>query len=47
MEMTGAQILVNGMLRQGVEKIFGYAGATICPVADVLLSTPQMDYTLV
>lgn len=47
MEMTGAQILVNGMLRQGVEKIFGYAGATICPVADVLLATPQIDYTLV
>lgn len=30
MEMTGAQILVEGMLREGVEKLFGYAGATIC-----------------
>ena len=47
MEMTGAQILVEGLLRAGVEKIFGYAGATICPLADVLLATPQLDYTLV
>ena len=47
MEMTGAQILVEGMLREGVEKLFGYAGATICPLADVLRNTPQLDYTLV
>lgn len=47
MEMTGAQILVEGMLREGVEKLFGYAGATICPLADVLRDTPQLDYTLV
>ena len=46
MEMTGAQILVEGMLREGVEKLFGYAGATICPLADVLRDTPQLDYTL-
>ena len=47
MEMTGAQILVEGMLREGVEMIFGYAGATICPLADSLRETPQLDYTLV
>ena len=47
MEITGAQILVEGLLREGVEKIFGYAGATICPLADVLRATPQLDYTLV
>lgn len=47
MEMTGAQILVEGMLHEGVEKLFGYAGATICPLADVLRDTPQLDYTLV
>ena len=47
MEITGAQILVEGLLREGVEMVFGYAGATICPLADVLRATPQLDYTLV
>lgn len=47
MEMTGAQILVEGLLREQVEHIFGYAGATICPLADALLATPQLGYTLV
>lgn len=47
MEMTGAQILVEGFLREGVEHIFGYAGATICPIADVLRETPRLGYTLV
>ena len=47
MEMTGAEILVNGLLREGTEHIFGYAGATICPLADALRATPQLGYTLV
>ena len=47
MEMTGARILVEGLLREQVEQVFGYAGATICPLADVLRETPQLGYTLV
>lgn len=47
MEMTGAQILMEGFLREGVERIFGYAGATICPIMDALMATPQIGYTLV
>lgn len=47
MEMTGAQILMEGLRREGVERIFGYAGATICPLADVMRETPEIDYTLV
>ena len=47
MEMTGARILVEGLLRERVEQVFGYAGATICPLADVLRETPQLGYTLV
>ena len=47
MEMTGAQILMEGFLREGVEHIFGYAGATICPIMDALMATPQISYTLV
>ena len=47
MEMTGAQILVESLLQEQVEHIFGYAGATICPMMDVLRDTPQIGYTLV
>ena len=47
MEMTGAQILMEGLRREGVEHIFGYAGATICPAVDVLREIPEIGYTLV
>ena len=47
MEMTGAQILVEGLLMEGVERVFGYAGATICSLADALRERPQIGYTLV
>lgn len=47
MEMTGAQILTEALLREGVEMVFGYAGATICPIADALLAAPGLGYTLV
>ena len=47
MNMTGAQILMEGLVREGVEHIFGYAGATICPAVDALKATPEIGYTLV
>ena len=47
MEMTGAQILMEGLRREGVEQIFGYAGATICPIVDELRKLPKIGYTLV
>ena len=47
MELTGAQILMESLAREGVERVFGYAGATICPIADALREDPNMDYTLV
>lgn len=47
MDMTGAQMIVESLLREGVEQIFGYAGATICPLADALRAAPQLRYTLV
>ena len=47
MEMTGAQILMESLAREGVERVFGYAGATICPIADALREDPNIDYTLV
>ena len=47
MEMTGAEILAQGLLRENVDQLFGYAGATICPLMDALKATPQIHYTLV
>ena len=45
--MNGAQALVESLKREQVEQIFGYAGATICPVADALRAAPEIGYTLV
>ncbi len=45
--MNGAQALIESLLREGVEHIFGYAGATICPAADALKAHPEIRYTLV
>ncbi len=45
--MTGAQALIESLKCAGVEHIFGYAGATICPAVDALASAPEIGYTLV
>ena len=45
--MTGAQALIQSLLEEQVEHIFGYAGATICPAVDALKEVPQIGYTLV
>ena len=45
--MNGAQALILSLLQEGVEHIFGYAGATICPAVDALKEHPEIGYTLV
>ena len=45
--MTGAQALIQSLLEEQVEHIFGYAGATICPAVDALKEVTQIGYTLV
>ena len=45
--MNGAQALVESLLQEQVEHIFGYAGATICPAVDALKEHPEIGYTLV
>ena len=45
--MNGAHALIESLLCQGVEHIFGYAGATICPAVDALREHPEIGYTLV
>ena len=45
--MNGAQALIESLKREGVDHIFGYAGATICPAVDALREVPEIGYTLV
>jgi len=45
--MNGAQALIESLLQEQVDYIFGYAGATICPAVDALKAHPEIGYTLV
>ena len=40
MTMTGAKILCECLLREGVDVVFGYPGGTILPTYDALLDVP-------
>ena len=47
MKMTGAQILCECMVRDGVEVIFGFPGGTVLPLYDVLPQFPPLRHVLV
>jgi len=47
MKMTGAQILCEGLLREGVDVIFGYPGGAVLPLYDTLPQFPQLRHILV
>jgi len=47
MKMTGAQIICEGLVREGVEVIFGILGGAILPLYDVLPQYPQLRHILV
>ncbi len=44
--MTGAELLVKCLEKEGVEKIFGYPGVAICPFFDAM-SDSELDLVLV
>ncbi len=44
--ISGAEALVESLLRENVTEIFGYAGATICPAVDAVKNS-NIHYTLV
>lgn len=46
-EMTGAEMIVRGMLDQGVEVVFGYPGGAILPVYDALFRQNKLRHILV
>ena len=47
MKMSGAQIICESMVREGVEVIFGILGGTIMPLYDVFPQYPQLRHILV
>jgi len=47
MKMTGAQILCECLLREGVEVIFGFPGGVVLPLYDTLPQYPQLRHILV
>ena len=40
MQLTGAQIIWESLLREGVDTVFGYPGGAILPAYDALLDYP-------
>ena len=47
MKMTGAQILCESLVKEGVEVIFGLPGGTIMPLYDTLPQYPKLRHILV
>jgi len=44
--MNGAEILIDGLRREGVDTIFGYPGGVVIPIFDVLYSTKKIRFLL-
>ncbi len=47
MKMTGAQIICEGLVKEGVEVIFGFPGGALLPLYDTLARYPQLRHILV
>ena len=47
MKMTGAQIICESLVREGVEVIFGILGGAVLPLYDTLPQYPQLRHILV
>ena len=47
MKLTGAQILFESMIQEGVEVIFGFPGGSVIPFYDTLPHYPQIRHVLV
>ncbi len=47
MQLTGSEILMECLLREGVEVMFGYPGGAILPTYDAMTRYPQIRHVLV
>src|SRR4029450_5839450 len=46
-EMTGAEMVIQALLDQGVEHIFGYPGGAVLPIYDALFQQEKLRHILV
>ena len=46
-KLTGAQIIWESLIKEGVTTVFGYPGGTILPAYDALTDYPQIHHVLV
>ncbi len=46
-KLSGAQIVIESLLAEGVDTIFGYPGGAILPTYDALVQNPQLRHVLV
>lgn len=46
LKKTGAQIVVDALIREGVEVVFGYPGGVVIPIFDVLYDTKELKFIL-
>ncbi len=46
MKRSGAQVVVEALLKEGVKTIFGFPGGAVIPLYDVLYDTPKIKHIL-
>ena len=46
-EMTGAEMVVQALIDQGVEHVFGYPGGAVLPIYDEIIQQDQVEHILV
>ncbi|MEN9309089.1 MAG: hypothetical protein RL173_3021 [Fibrobacterota bacterium] len=44
---TGAEVIIQCLIREGVEYVFGYPGGAAIPLFDALVDAPQIKFVLV
>jgi len=47
MEMTGAEMVVQALIDQGVEHVFGYPGGAVLPIYDEIIQQDRLTHILV
>ena len=47
MNRSGARIVMEALVREGVDTIFGYTGGVVLPLYDEMLNWPQVKHVLV
>ncbi|HYS49314.1 MAG TPA: thiamine pyrophosphate-binding protein, partial [Xanthobacteraceae bacterium] len=46
-EMTGAEMVIEALLEQGVQHIFGYPGGAVLPIYDEMFKQDKLKHILV